>query len=229
MHSLVHPYRYRSTMMKAFLFALLSGSAMAFAPSQVATSSSTTMGMAFEFEDEIGAQPPLGYFDPLGLLKDADAARFNRLRYVELKHGRISMLAVLGHIVTTGGVRLPGDIDYHGTSFESIPAGIAALSKVPAAGLLQIFLFIGFLDLAVMKDITGDGEFPGDFRNDFIDFGWDAFTPEEQERKRGIELNNGRAAMMGILGLMVHEELPPYDPYVINSLLGYPIDFNAGY
>jgi large subunit ribosomal protein L36 len=35
----------------------------------------------------------------------------------------------------------------------------------------QIVAFIGFLELAVMKDITG-GEFVGDFRNDFIDFGW---------------------------------------------------------
>ena len=57
----------------------------------------------------------------------------------------------------------------------------------------------------------------------------DAFTPEEQERKRSIELNNGRAAQMGILALMVHEELPSHDPYMINNLLGYPIDFNAGF
>ena len=46
------------------------------------------------FEEEIGAQPPLGFYDPLGLLNNADENRFNRLRYVELKHGRISMLAV---------------------------------------------------------------------------------------------------------------------------------------
>jgi len=39
--------------------------------------------------------------------------------------------------------------------------------------------------------------------------------------KRAVELNNGRAAQMGILGLMVHEQLGQ-DPYVINSLLGYP-------
>jgi Chlorophyll A-B binding protein len=180
------------------------------------------------FENEIGAQPPLGFYDPLGLLSGADADRFNRLRYVEIKHGRVCMLAVLGHIVTTGGVRLPGDIDYHGTAFASIPSGLAALSKVPAAGLLQMFLFVGFLELGVMKDITGDGEFVGDFRNDFIDFGWDTFTPEEKERKRAIELNNGRAAQMGILGLMVHEMLPSHDPYMINGLLGAPIAFNAG-
>ncbi|KAL7569081.1 hypothetical protein ACA910_016920 [Epithemia clementina (nom. ined.)] len=180
------------------------------------------------FEGEIGVTAPLGFFDPLGMLKGADLERFNRLRYVELKHGRISMLAVLGHIVTTGGVRLPGSIDFSGTSFESIPAGFAALSKIPIAGLAQIIAFIGFLELSVMKDITG-GEFVGDFRNEAIDFGWDVFTPEEQERKRTIELNQGRAAMMGILGLMVHEQLPSHDPYMINGLLGYPIDFNTGF
>jgi len=189
---------------------------------------SSVRQVAMSFETEIGAQPPLGYFDPLGLLKNADEDRFNRLRYVEIKHGRISMLAVLGHIVTTGGVRLPGDIDFHGTSFESIPSGLAALSVVPQAGLLQIVAFIGFLELAVMKDLVGS-DLVGDFRNDAFDLGWDTFTPEEQERKQGIELNNGRAAMMGILALMVHEQLPTHDPYVINSLLGYPIDFNAGF
>ena len=39
------------------------------------------------------------------------------------------------------------------------------------------------------------------------------------EKKKAIELNNGRAAQMGILGLMVHEKLNN-DPYVINALLG---------
>ena len=38
----------------------------------------------------------------------------------------------------------------------------------------------------------GDGaDGAGDFRNGALDFGWDTFSPEEQERKRGIELNNG--------------------------------------
>jgi hypothetical protein len=212
-------------MKQSIFLSLLATSASAFAPAEHARSSSSLQA----FEEAIGAQPPLGFFDPLGLLAGADEDRFNRLRYVEIKHGRISMLAVLGHIVTTGGVRLPGDIDFEGTSFASIPTGIAALSKIPNAGLLQIFLFVGFLELAVMKDITGTGEFVGDFRNDFIDFGWDALSAEEQERKRGIELNNGRAAMMGILGLMVHEMLPSHDPYVINALVGSPIDFNAGF
>jgi len=57
-----------------------------------------------------------------------------------------------------------------------------------------------------MRDIVG-GEFPGDFRNNFIDFGWDSFDDDTKFVKRSIELNQGRAAMMGILALMVHEQL----------------------
>jgi Chlorophyll A-B binding protein len=66
-----------------------------------------------------------------------------------------------------------------------------------------------------MKDVPGTGnEFVGDFRNGYIDFGWDTFSEEEKLSKRAIELNNGRAAQMGILGLMVHELIIPlgYDP-----------------
>ena len=43
--------------------------------------------------------------------------------------------------------------------------------------------------------------------------------------KAAVELNNGRAAQMGILALMVHEKLNN-DPYIINSLLGSPVPFN---
>lgn len=189
--------------MKLAVFASLLAGAAAFAPvSQKATS--TTLSMSFE--NELGAQAPLGFFDPLGLVADGDQAKFDRLRYVEIKHGRISMLAVAGYLVAEAGIRLPGDIDYSGLKFADIPNGFAALSTISGAGIAQIVAFIGFLELGVMKDITG-GEFVGDFRNDFIDFGWDSFDEETKLNKRAIELNQGRAAQMGILALMVHEQL----------------------
>jgi len=195
--------------MKLAIAAILATSAAAFAPSKVAQTSTALNA----FESELGVQPPLGFFDPLGLLDDADQERFDRLRYVEIKHGRIAQLAFLGNIITRAGVHLPGDIDYSGTAFDSIPNGWAAVGAIPQAGLLQIVGFVGFLELFVMKDITG-GEFVGDFRNGALDFGWDSFDEETKLSKRAIELNNGRAAMMGILGLMVHEQLGGSIPIV---------------
>ena len=167
----------------------------------------------------------LGVSDPLGVLNDADQERFDRLRYVEIKHGRICMLGVLGHLTTTAGVRLPGDIDFSGTSFASIQSGWAGSTQVPVSGALQIFAFIGFLELFVMKNIEGTGnEFVGDFRNGALDFGWDTFDEETKTSKRAIELNNGRAAQMGLLALMVHEKLDG-NPYIINDLAGSPVAF----
>jgi hypothetical protein len=191
------------------ILASLVASAAAFAPSQVAQTTTALNA----FDAELGVQPPLGFYDPLGMLDDASQDQFDRLRYVEIKHGRIAQLAFLGNIITRAGLRLPGDIDFSGTSFDSVPNGWAAVQAIPDKGLLQMLFFVGWLELLVMKDITG-GEFIGDFRNNYIDFGWDTFDEETKLQKRAIELNNGRAAMFGILGLMMHEQLGGSIPIV---------------
>jgi hypothetical protein len=202
--------------MKLAILTTLAASAAAFVPSKVALTSTTLNA----FNSELGVQEPLGFWDPLGLLDNADQERFDRLRFVEIKHGRIAMLAFAGHVTTSSGRFLEGNIDYSGTAFSSIKTGIAGLGDIPQSGLLQMIAFIGFLEVFVMKDVKGNGEFPGDFRNG-MDFGWSKYSDEEKMKKRAIELNQGRAAQMGILGLMVHEQLGG-DPYVLNSLLGYP-------
>jgi hypothetical protein len=46
------------------------------------------------------------------------------------------------------------------------------------------------------------------------------FNQKQKLRKRAIELNNGRAAMMGILGLMMHEQIEG------NPVVGLFIDYN---
>jgi len=58
-----------------------------------------------------------------------------------------------------------------------------------------------------MKDVTGEAEFPGDFRNGALPFGWDSFDEDTKLAERGIDLNHGRAVIMGIVGLMVHEQI----------------------
>eukprot|EP00568_Trieres_chinensis_P005702 CAMPEP_0183290566 /NCGR_PEP_ID=MMETSP0160_2-20130417/192_1 /TAXON_ID=2839 ORGANISM="Odontella Sinensis, Strain Grunow 1884" /NCGR_SAMPLE_ID=MMETSP0160_2 /ASSEMBLY_ACC=CAM_ASM_000250 /LENGTH=203 /DNA_ID=CAMNT_0025451193 /DNA_START=37 /DNA_END=648 /DNA_ORIENTATION=+ len=200
--------------MKLAILSLLAGAAAAFAPAQQGAS---TSALSASFENEVGVQVPTGFFDPLNLLEGADQARFDRLRYVELKHGRIAQLAFLGQIVTRNGIHLGGSIDTAGHAFSSYPNGLAALfgpDAIPTAGIFQMLAFIGFLELKVMKDVKGTGEFPGDFRNGFLDFGWGSQSDEWKKSKRSIELNNGRAAMMGILGLMVHEKLGSVVPIV---------------
>ena len=174
------------------------------------------------FESEIGAQPPLGFWDPLGLLKDADEGRFERLRFTELKHGRVAMLAFIGHITTTAGIHLPGNIDVAGHKFSDYPNGLAALATIPTFGLLQIILSIGWWEIKVWRQV--EGSTPGDFGIAYLS----QFKTEEQRTEiRAKELNNGRAAMMGIFALMIHEGLNN-DPYIINSLIGAPIPFNVG-
>eukprot|EP00578_Thalassiosira_sp_NH16_P031892 CAMPEP_0181076070 /NCGR_PEP_ID=MMETSP1071-20121207/219_1 /TAXON_ID=35127 /ORGANISM="Thalassiosira sp., Strain NH16" /LENGTH=201 /DNA_ID=CAMNT_0023157219 /DNA_START=90 /DNA_END=695 /DNA_ORIENTATION=- len=198
--------------MKSVIFAAAIASAAAFAPASTGKVSTALNA----FESELGAQPPLGFYDPLGFLDSADQETFDRLRYVELKHGRISQLAFLGQIVTRAGIHLPGDIDKGGNSFASFPNGLAAINgpdSISSAGLLQILAFVAFLEIRVMTDVTGESEFRGDFRNGF-DFGWDKQSEEWKLQKRAVELNQGRAAMMGILGLMVHEQLGGSVPIV---------------
>lgn len=197
-------------MKSAAIFSLLVAGASAFAPAQKAASSTQLMGAGGKaaFGNEIGVQIPLGFWDPLGLVEDGDRENFDRLRWVELKHGRISMLAVVGYLVTYAGVRFPGA--------EDIPAGFAALDNLPGMVWAQIIATWTMMEAANQDQGlspwgTGDGpakgEFKGDFRNGFLDFGWDKQTDAWKDRKRAIELNQGRAAMMGILGLMVHEKL----------------------
>eukprot|EP00574_Skeletonema_japonicum_P005568 CAMPEP_0201726502 /NCGR_PEP_ID=MMETSP0593-20130828/9744_1 /ASSEMBLY_ACC=CAM_ASM_000672 /TAXON_ID=267983 /ORGANISM="Skeletonema japonicum, Strain CCMP2506" /LENGTH=67 /DNA_ID=CAMNT_0048217999 /DNA_START=13 /DNA_END=213 /DNA_ORIENTATION=- len=67
--------------MKSVIFASAVATAAAFAPAQ--TGKATTALNAFE--TELGAQPPLGFYDPFGMLDNADQERFDRLRYVEIK------------------------------------------------------------------------------------------------------------------------------------------------
>ena len=195
--------------MKTAVLATLIASAAAFAPAKQAITSTSLASL----EGELGAQPPLGFFDPLGLVADGDVERFERLRAVEIKHGRICMLGVVGYLVNKAGIYLPGNIALDGTKFSDLGSGWDASFSVPVLGALQVFFTIGFLELFVMKDVAGTAEFVGDFRNGAIDFGWDKLDDATKLKKRAIELNQGRAAQMGMLALMVHDKLGNVDDF----------------
>ena len=133
------------------------------------------------------------------MLDGVDQERFDRLRYVEIKHGRIAMAAVVGtvvhnnHIVFDGYISPSSDL-----KFSDIPTGIGGIFAVPSAGLAQILLFFGLVELAWMPASKYDGDYG---------VGWfgENLNPEEKTRKLNAEINNGRAAMLGIMGNMVVE------------------------
>lgn len=178
---------------------LLSGAA-AFAPAS--SSKSAAALEASSFKGEVGAQAPLGYFDPLNISEGWEQAEFDRLREVEIRHGRCAMLAVVGYLTTASGARLPG-MESMGSGFKAFD--ISSMSMEVRGTLPLTLACVGLLTMA-MRDVTGNSEFPGDYRNG-IDFGWDTYDEPTKLYKRSVELNNGRAAQMGILGLMVHEQL----------------------
>merc|ERR1719159_1815552 len=182
--------------MKVIATLALLSSATAFTPGAQKSRSSSALAEK-PFADALGAQAPLGLWDPLGIVADGDQKNFDHFREQEIRHGRISMLAVVGYLVTAAGIRFPGA--------ENIPDGLAAFPALLQSEdgknvLLQMVAFFAVAEIcnrdAEWLDVTP--EFPGDYRNGFLDFGWDAFDEKTKLRKRAIELNNGRAAMMGI-------------------------------
>jgi len=114
------------------------------------------------------------------------------------------MLAVTGYLVTAAGIRFPGA--------ENIPDGLKAFpalleSRDGINVLLQMGAFFVVAEI-VNRDadwLDNEAEFVGDYRNGALDFGWDKFDDATKLKKRAVELNNGRAAMMGIWGLVTHE------------------------
>merc|ERR1719277_746692 len=181
--------------------------------------------VVYAFENDLGVQPPTGFWDPAGLSADGDKFDFFRRRCVELKHGRVSMLACIGYIVQEFA-RWPGVVSYtNGTKFADIPNGLAALLKVPAVGWTQILFFCGYMELfAAYQDpnlmpgklssrlvvgLTEIQDAPNNYT--FGPFGIinaeSIKDPEIRRKKLNAEIANGRLAMVAIIGMFFQDGL----------------------
>jgi len=184
--------------MKLIAALAMIGSAAAFAPVAPKAASSTALNMVAE--TEIGATAPLGFFDPLGYITDED--KFVRYRAVERKHGRVAMMAMLGTFVHNNHWTFDGYLSpSQNLKFSDIDTGVGGLFQVPPAGLLQIILVCGLVELAWWPASKLDGDY-GVRLGTLND--WEA-QPAKEVRQKNAELNNGRAAMMAIFGTLVHE------------------------
>jgi len=187
-----------------FGLALLGVSAAALKRQRKTTGSRSAVRLR-AFESELGVQAPVGYWDPLGLAQDGDAALFARRRETEIKHGRLSMLATMGYITPELTGKFPGYLSpSQELSFEDIPNGLGALSKVPVAGWLQIFAYCLFVEAPpAFKGIRGAE--PGDlgFKPPLLT----SSDPDLRQKRLNVELANGRLAMMAIIGMFFQDGL----------------------
>lgn len=142
----------------------------------------------------------------IGLAEGKDVETFNRRRAVELKHGRVAMLAVTGYIIQ-GVSRFPGSIDLDGTSFDSIPNGVGAIGAVPTLGWLQIIGSIGYWELVGWAD--KENQEGSDLIGNFGFYPGKAPEGEKLAEQRTKELQNGRLAMLAIMELLTHDVARP--------------------
>ena len=159
-------------------------------------------------EGDIGILPPLGVYDPLGLIETRNMARYE---VMEIKHGRAAMLGFLHVISVEAGAKIPTE------ECLAAPTGlIASLESMPTFGWLQIMLFCcmqetgageesSFFSLAKYEGYgaVGDRE-----AGDIAGIPWVRYDdPETKTFKLNAERQNGRAAMLGITGCLLHELL----------------------
>ena len=151
-----------------------------------------------------------GLWDPLGLSKNED--KLYRWRCVEIKHGRVAMAATVGYLYNDLKLYLPGTLSPSaGLKFEDVPTGLAAThgfpNSVPIAGWVQMIFFIGTLETTVFKQdpTKAPGDVGGVFFKRYSD-------PEEKAEKLKSEIKNGRLAMMGIMGMLVTDQLTGLGP-----------------
>merc|ERR1712113_976265 len=155
------------------------------------------------FENELGVQEPVGFWDPAGFTADGNGENFARRRQTELKHGRVSMLATMGYITPEITGKLPGYLSPSaGLKFADIPNGLAAVSKVPTLGWAQIAAYFGFCEFSGGFEDYKTGT-PGDY-------GFKVLTssdPAEKTKKLSAEIANGRLAMVAIIGMFFQDGL----------------------
>ena len=191
--------------MKIAAFAsLFLGSAAAFAPASVTSTSKSSTALSASFDGELGAANLSGVtmcWDPLNFVTGQDQATFDKYRALEIKHGRIAMLAWLGYATTW-------NTDFRFPGCENFPGGHAAVLEIPPVDLLAPILAItGFLEFVVFKQ--KEGSFPGDMGGGAFPVGFGPILTGgyDEDTLRTNEILNGRAAQMGWLTLLVHEQI----------------------
>ena len=189
--------------------------------------------------------PVIGYWDPIGL---ADLPLWNQdqeavigwLRHSEIKHGRIAMAGFVGYCVHANGIKFPfpgpQSVVADGLSAPEVWDAIPFLAKLQIIAAVGVFEHISedknFLAADGMKHYMRGGKpgymptFAANVHPSPLNL-WDPFkltsklTEEQKAKKLNAEVNNGRLAMIGLMGFLAAAKtpgsvpaltfIPPYD------------------
>lgn len=156
-----------------------------------------------------GAVAPTGYFDPLGFAqKGITLNEVKRNREAEVMHGRVAMIASVGYFV---GEAFPGPFGINGPANDQLQQ-----MPLPAFVFLTVAIASAELNRArigwVEPDFGNwtktlwklrDNYYPGDIGFDPL-----GLKPTDAKAYAGMqtrELQNGRLAMIGVIGMISQE------------------------
>jgi hypothetical protein len=162
-------------------------------------------------EDMAGVIAPTGFFDPLGFSAKLTTGELLFYREVELKHGRVCMLAALGilvgenfHPLFGGNIDAPAAFAFQQTPLETFWPAVVAAIAIP-----EVFSVFTFSE--PYKYFEGSGPL-WSIKEDHVsgDLGFDPLglkptDPEEFKTMQTKELNNGRLAMIATAGMIAQE------------------------
>ena len=169
----------------------------------------------------VGASQELAAF-PGGVVEPWDPMSFTELykvsgnnpdvawlREAELKHGRMSMLAVTGIMVQSSGIHLPGNAE---VDFSGGADWATAPTTLPLAAWSQVIAFIALVEGVTSKGLfdlytgVGDRE-PGNL-GPLFGSGMLSKDKAAADKMRLKELKNGRLAMIAWAGIMANHFIP---------------------
>jgi light-harvesting complex I chlorophyll a/b binding protein 4 len=145
----------------------------------------------------VGITAPTGFFDPLGLSNGKSDKIMTFYREAELKNGRVAMAACLGWYITASGVHPAFNSELSSDPLE-------AAQQLPLVGWIQFLFGCGAIEWLEQQIKKRPGYVAGDLLGaaywvDDSDEGWVDYQNKE--------LNNGRLAMVAIMGIITQDVL----------------------